>query len=107
MKQDSVGIVAVASRSGRIFCIAKEHPKFNFVQVFAEEIQDAGFSNLATVGGQTLAVTITGLSPEVQYQVACVAEADGGLLSVQGQIDSTRRLMNTSSTEVQSLGLDS
>lgn len=100
-KKDSVGIVAIASRSGRIFCFAREHPPGSaFAQIEAQEIQDAGFSNLATVGGQTLAVIITGLSPEIQYQITCVAEADGGLLSVQDQIDSTRRLLNTSSTEV-------
>ena len=32
-------------------------------------------------------------------EVACTAEADGGLLSTQAQIDVTRRLINTSATE--------
>ena len=32
-------------------------------------------------------------------QVACVAEADGGLLSIQEQIDVTRRRLNTSDGE--------
>ena len=32
-------------------------------------------------------------------KVACVAEADGGLLSIQSQIDITRRRMNTTTSE--------
>ena len=42
--------------------------------------------------------------PEPQ-QVACTAEADGGLLSTQAQIDVTRRLLNTSATEAGSKNL--
>ena len=46
--------------------------------------------------GETLAkLHIAPLRP----QVACVAEADGGLLSIQEQIDVTRRRLNTSEGE--------
>ena len=41
-------------------------------------------------------IIITGLEVFTQYQAACVAEADGGLLSTQEQIDVTRRRLNTS-----------
>ncbi|CAJ1459137.1 unnamed protein product [Effrenium voratum] len=98
VEENSVGVAAASSRSGRIFCHARNTS--SLVQVTAAEVQDTGFSNLATVGGQTVAIIITGLEASTQHQVACVAEADGGLLSVQEQIDVTRRLLNTSSTEV-------
>ena len=76
---------------------------------------------MATVGGQSIVIIITGLNVSTQYQVdlktcqckisliarqvACVAEADGGLMSTQQQIDTTRRSLNTSWTEVTISGM--
>lgn len=105
VKRNQVGLVAASSRTGRIFCHARPVAGNTSMQVTAEEIQEDGFSNLATVGGQTIVIIITGLEVFTQYQAACVAEADGGLLSTQEQIDVTRRRLNTSESEVTISGM--
>lgn len=99
-KQNQLCVVAAASRTGRIFCHTLQINGTEPVTVTAQMIQEDGFSNLATVGGQSIVIIITGLATYTQYQVACVAEADGGLLSIQEQIDVTRRRLNTSDGEV-------
>lgn len=75
-KQNSVGVVAASSRTGRIFCHTRQINGTEAVLVTAEEVQE----------------------------VACVAEADGGLSSIQAQIDVTRRRLNTTSGEVTNWG---
>ena len=104
-KQNTLGIVAASSRTGRVFCHSRAVNGSMPFQVTAEQVQEDGFSNLATVGGQSIVIIITGLATASQYQVACTAEADGGLLSTQAQIDVTRRLINTSATEVTISGM--
>mmetsp|Transcript_56124 Transcript_56124/g.99929 ORF Transcript_56124/g.99929 Transcript_56124/m.99929 type:complete len:1827 (-) Transcript_56124:189-5669(-) len=98
---DSIGIVAQSSRAGRIFCSATEIQFMNeSVTLTAASIRAPNYFNILTVGGAAVGVNIFNVQPHTLYEVACVAEADGGLESEPDQIDNTRRKMLTATKKV-------
>eukprot|EP00931_Biecheleriopsis_adriatica_P114653 TRINITY_DN90573_c0_g1_i1.p1 TRINITY_DN90573_c0_g1~~TRINITY_DN90573_c0_g1_i1.p1 ORF type:complete len:1913 (-),score=285.46 TRINITY_DN90573_c0_g1_i1:313-5601(-) len=109
--KDIIGIVAQASRAGRIFCNAFEKLASNttesspaaeieITETTADLIRAPEFFNILTVGGKSVGVNILNLKPSTDYEVMCVAEADGGLVSVESEIAKTRRTMTTEGTTV-------
>eukprot|EP00931_Biecheleriopsis_adriatica_P035738 TRINITY_DN20592_c0_g1_i2.p1 TRINITY_DN20592_c0_g1~~TRINITY_DN20592_c0_g1_i2.p1 ORF type:complete len:1891 (-),score=352.02 TRINITY_DN20592_c0_g1_i2:78-5615(-) len=99
--QEKIGIVAKATRAGRIFCNAFENHYGNLTIVLtSNSIRAPEFFNILTVAGDTVGVAITGLKPATRYEVACIAEADGGLESAQEWIEGSRRVIYTEDTEV-------
>jgi len=83
-----------ANRPGRIFCGAVKIAgidRNNTVGLTIDQIKAQDFFNILIVGGSIASVTMTGLKRNTPYEVACVAEADGGATSNQSNVDLTRR----------------
>eukprot|EP00438_Fugacium_kawagutii_P010508 Skav232136 [mRNA] locus=scaffold1744:176244:179269:- [translate_table: standard] len=92
---DFVRVVASASEPGRIFCNAFPVNGTIETLITAELVREPNFFAILASTGTSVAITIGDLTPMLEYEVACMAESDGGAESTQQQIDSSRRKLFT------------
>lgn len=92
---NTIGVVASASEPGRIFCNALEVNGTMETVITGTLVREPNYFAIVTSGGITVSITVGGLLPMTEYEVACMAESDGGAESLQQQIDKTRRRMWT------------
>uniref|UniRef100_A0A7S4SY96 Uncharacterized protein n=1 Tax=Alexandrium monilatum TaxID=311494 RepID=A0A7S4SY96_9DINO len=91
--------VVVCNKAGRIFCGAVAAPAAADALTVAN-IKAQFNSNFLTQAFSSVPVTMTGLSPATEYEVACLAEADGGVESTPEIIEATHRHWFTESKMV-------
>ena len=97
---ETIGVVAGASATGRLFCHAFVQNSSFSPTVSPAAIRNGNYFGILTSTSNTIAITIADLQPGMPHIVACMAESDSGAESTQSQVDLTRREISTESTEV-------
>ena len=96
----SIGLVATATEPGRIFCNAFLINGTMDTVITKELVREANYFAILTGTGITVSIQIGGLTASTEYEVACMAESDGGAESTQEQIDISRRKVSTEETDI-------
>lgn len=100
---DKLAVVVSSNVAGLIYCIALplvESTMNISSRPVAASILAAKANNFLAVAGLSVMVQVVGLQPSTLYELFCIGESNGGVVSSQAQIEATRRPWRTEATPI-------